>query len=131
MKKSKEILDIYNELTTSLEVSQELTKLYYKKIKKEYSSVLIEEKHKLLQKIAEGENIDLEVLKNKYLKSKELLNHSISSTSSIDNESEHLLDSTIVDGITYYYENKDKGKVYNNEYKEIGVFKNNKITLNN
>jgi hypothetical protein len=128
MKKSKEILEIYNELTSSLEVSQELTKLYYKKIKKEYNAVLIEEKHKLLQKIAEGENIDLEVLKNKYLKAKELINYSVASP--IDSDADQILDTTVVDGVTYYYENKDKGKVYNNEYKEIGIFKNNKITLN-
>jgi len=137
MKKSKEISEINNELFTSLEnVEENLNILrdqiseYYKKIKKEYSKILIEEKYELLNKIAEGEKIDINILKSKYLKPKELLNlnESLNKIENID--SEELLDRLEVNGIIYYYENKEKGKVYDTEYKEVGIYKNKSIILN-
>ena len=75
MKKSKEINEINIELFTSLENVEENLNIvrdqiaeYYKKIKKEYAKILIEEKYELLNKIAEGEKIDINMLKSKYLK---------------------------------------------------------------
>jgi hypothetical protein len=137
MKKSKEISEINNELFTSLENVEENLNIvrdqiseYYKKIKKEYSKILIEEKYELLNKIAEGEKIDINILKSKYLKPKELLNlnESLNKIENID--SEELLDRLEVNGIIYYYENKEKGKVYDTEYKEVGIYKNKSIILN-
>jgi hypothetical protein len=137
MKKSKEISEINNGLFTSLEIVEENLNIvrdqiseYYKKIKKEYSKILIEEKHELLNKIAEGEKIDINILKSKYLKPKELLNlnESLNKIENID--SEELLDRLEVNGIIYYYENKEKGKVYDTEYKEVGIYKNKSIILN-
>ena len=137
MKKSKEISEINNELFTSLENVEENLNIvrdqiseYYKKIKKEYSKILIEEKYELLNKIAEGEKIDINILKSKYLKPKELLNlnESLNKIENID--SEELLDRLEVNEIIYYYENKEKGKVYDTEYKEVGIYKNKSIILN-
>jgi hypothetical protein len=137
MKKSKEISEINNELFTSLENVEENLNIvrdqiseYYKKIKKEYSKILIEEKYELLNKIAEGEKIDINILKSKYLKPKELLNlnESLNKIENID--SEELLDRLEVNGIIYYYENKEKGKVYDTEYNEVGIYKNKSIILN-
>ena len=137
MKKSKEISEINNELFTSLENVEENLNIVrdqisecYKKIKKEYSKILIEEKYELLNKIAEGEKIDINILKSKYLKPKELLNlnESLNKIENID--SEELLDRLEVNGIIYYYENKEKGKVYDTEYKEVGIYKNKSIILN-
>ena len=130
MKKSKEIIALDNELLKQIETLNDSIQLYQKKIKKESSIIIIEEKIKLLQKISENEKIDLNYLKSKYLKSKELQNlNNVTVTN--NNNSEELLDKVEVNGIIYYYENKEKGKVFNSDYNEVGVFKSNSIILNN
>lgn len=130
MKKSKEIVALDNELLKQIETLNDSIQLYQKKIKKESSMIIIEEKIKLLQKISENEKIDLNYLKSKYLKSKELQNlNNVTVTN--NNNSEELLDKVEVNGIIYYYENKEKGKVFNSDYNEVGVFKSNSIILNN
>jgi len=136
MKKSKEINTINMELFASITkveenlegISNQISE-YYKKIKKEFNKVLIEEKYQLLQKIAEGEDIDINILKSKYLKAKELLNLN-ENTVSLENDSEELLDRIENNGIIYYFENKEKGKVYDSNYNEVGIFKNKSIVLN-
>jgi hypothetical protein len=136
MKKSKEINTINMELFASITkveenlegISNQISE-YYKKIKKEFNKVLIEEKYQLLQKIAEGEDIDINILKSKYLKAKELLNLN-ENTVSLENDSEELLDRIENNGTVYYFENKEKGKVYDSNYNEVGIFKNKSIVLN-
>jgi hypothetical protein len=130
MKKSKEITGIYNELEGSVDNIAILIKQYHKKIKKEYTAILIEEKYKLLQNIAENENLNLDELKSKYLKPKELLNINTTSITTETESSEELLDKVDIKGEIYYYENKEKGKVYNSEYNEVGVYKNNTFIMN-
>ena len=130
MKKSKEIIALDNDLLKQIETLNDSIQVYQKKIKKESSMIIIEEKVKLLQKIAENEKLDLNYLKSKYLKSKELQNlNNIPVTN--NNNSEELLDKVEINGVIYYYENKEKGKVFNCDYNEVGVFKANAIILNN
>ncbi len=138
MKKNKEMLQLNGELTNSLQglvdqvenLSGQINE-YNKKIKKEYSKILIEEKYNLLLKISQGENIDINVLKSKYLKPKELENlNDTPDPKPETSKTDDLLDRIEVQGQVYYYENKEKGKVYNGEYKEVGVYKNRTITLN-
>jgi hypothetical protein len=132
MKKSKEIIALDNELLKQMETLNDVIQLYQKKIKKEASTILIEEKIKLLQKIADNENLDLNYLKSKYLKSKELLSfNNLSVVNNNNTDSEELLDKVEINGVIYYYENKEKGKVYNSDYNEVGIFKSNSIILNN
>ena len=131
MKKSKEIVALDNELLKQIESLNDVIQLYQKKIKKEASVIIIEEKIKLLQKIADNENLDLNYLKSKYLKSKELLSFNNLSVVNNNTESEELLDKVEINSIIYYYENKEKGKVYNSDYIEVGIFKSNSIILNN
>ncbi len=137
MKKSKEINELNVVLFNSLDsVEENLNVLreqigdYYKKIKKEYSKILIEEKYELLQKIAEGEKLDINMLKTKYLKPKELMNLTESLNKTETNDSEELLDRIEHNGNIYYFENKEKGLVFDSDYKEVGVFKNKTIILN-
>ena len=70
MKKSKEITLLQNEMISSIENFDILINQYLKRIKKEYSQILIDEKHKLINNIAEGENLDVNFLKTKYFNSK-------------------------------------------------------------
>ena len=125
MKKSKEIKALDIELLKQLENINDIVD----KIKKECSIRITEEKIKLIDKIAISENLDATYLKSKFLKSKELLNNNISLPNTTD--SEELLDKVEINNIIYYYENKEKGKVYNSDYIEVGVFKGNSIILNN
>lgn len=138
MKKTKELNDINLELFSSIDnIEENVTNLrvhiadYYKKIKKEFTKLLIEEKYELLVNIAENENLDINVLKTKYLKSKEIVNlKSDTQTKTNTNDSEELLDRIDHNGKIYYFENKEKGLVYDSDYKEVGIFKNKTIILN-
>jgi len=129
MRKPKELLLFQNEIQTHIQNLDLIINQYIKKIKKEYSDILIEEKNKLLLKIAEGENLDINSLKSKYLKSKELSYDEKLSDSTVIEEPEALLEKITVDGITYYYENKEKGKVFDDKTKEIGIYKNSTFTF--
>jgi hypothetical protein len=132
MKKSKEITDIKLEIFSSISKMEENMETfstqvseYYKKIKKEFSKILLEEKCALLNKISEGENIDINILKSKYLKSKDI----ISLNEGNETNSEELLDRIEHNGQVFYYENKEKGKVFDSNYNEVGQFKNRSIIL--
>ena len=136
MKKSKEITDINLEIFSSISKMEENLETfsthvseYYKKIKKEFSKILLEEKCALLNKIAEGENIDINILKSKYLKSKDIISLNEGTDKSNDINSEELLDRIEHNGQVYYYENKEKGKVFDSNYNEVGLFKNRSIIL--
>lgn len=129
MKKSKEINNFHNELLIQFENSELLINEYKKKIKKEYQQILIEEKNKLLLKIAEGEKLNINDLKNKYLKVKEIIIIEDKKIPSI-NDDEDLLDKIVIEDQIYYYENKEKGKVFDITNNEIGIFKSGSILIN-
>jgi hypothetical protein len=90
----------------------------------------------LLKKIAEGENLDYEMLKEKYLKSssKEIsdVNNTniIDDQTTIDESSEIIFDKIIIDNTNYYYENKENGKIYDSSSNIVGIYKNKKFILN-
>ena len=128
MKKSKELLLFQTELQANIQNIDLLVSQYLKKIKKEFAQIIIEEKNKLLLKIAEGENIDINSLKSKYLKSKELTFDETPNENNTE-EIEQLLEKIIIDGKTFYYENKEKGKVFDDKTNEIGIYKNSSITF--
>ena len=127
MTKSKELQLFRNEFITNIEGLDDMVNQYIKKIKKEYAQILIDEKNKLLIKIAEGENLDLNILKSKYLKAKELNNVLTPDYVIYSVNNEELLDKIVLNDNTYYYENKEKGKVYDVNYTEIGYYKNNDV----
>jgi len=82
-----------------------------------------------LTKVAEGEKININDLKKKYLKAKEItLTEEVNET--IIEENEELLDKIIIEENVYYYENREKGKVFDTTNKEVGIFKNGSISLN-
>jgi len=99
---------------------------YCDKIKKDYKKILQEEKSKLLALIAEGEDLDEKTLRDKYLntKKKKTNKKKVSETTK-----ETIFDKTNIDGIEYWYEQKEDGKVYNIESEVVGTFKNNKISI--
>jgi hypothetical protein len=126
MKKSREINNFHNELLLQFESMELILNDYKKKIKKEYQQLLIEEKNILISKIADGENLNISDLKNKYLKPKEII-ITEPTKMQINQENEDLLDKIVIDDIVYYYENKEKGKVFDIKNNEVGIFKNGSI----
>jgi hypothetical protein len=102
-----------------------------KKIKKEYAKLIMETRISLIKEICEGEELDFSVIKNKYLSEKERKN--ISETSVISTKeivNEILLDTIVINNKTYFYENKEKGTIFDNKSKPVGVIKNGLPVLN-
>ncbi len=100
------------------------------KINKEHAKNMI----KLVNAIAEGENLNLDMLKEKYLnikKKEEILEEEDDDKTLTLNysDTDKILDKTIIEGISYYYENKENGNVYNSSLKLVGTFTNNKVLI--
>jgi hypothetical protein len=129
MKKNKELSNLHSELLSHFETIDILISEYKKKIKKEYQQNLIDEKNKLLAQVAEGEKLNINDLKKKYLKSKEIIITKEEVPQNEDNE--ELLDQIVLEGEVYYFENKEKGKVFDIDSKEVGIFKNGSILMTN
>lgn len=117
-------VDRVNEL--DIELQNEI-----KNIKKEHQQQVVEEKLHLLIKIANDYKLDLNEMKTKYLKPRELNMiqiQQIQYPSNIITEEEELLDKIEIKG-TFYWIDKEK-KVYDTESKHIGVYENDKIIFN-
>lgn len=96
----------------------ELMETFCHKLNKEY----LKNMNKLIEDIAVGENLDINMLKTKYLKkSNDIKNIS---------DDETILEKKIIDGKYYYYENIENGIVYNSSSEKVGVMKNNEILFN-
>jgi hypothetical protein len=131
--KSKEfktsLKDIHSIFVDSITLLDEELQKQTKKIKQEHLEVVINEKIKLLYEICLGENLDFNLIKNKYLKSKEI---SMISLEEIPKEKqvveeEVVLNKIIFNEMEYYYETFGNNIVYNMESKPVGIYKNNKI----
>ena len=113
-------------------------------INKEYAKNI----NKLLKRIAEGENLDYEMLKEKYLKSSttkivELSrlvdpvgpvglteeNEMVVYDNDTDELSEIIFDKIIINEKNYYYENKENGKIFDSSSNIVGVYKSKKFIL--
>ena len=115
--------ELYPKINSLLGEIDNEVKESIKKMKKEYNSSLIEEKISLLKKICSGEELDFASLRDKYLndKEKKLIKEQVE-IKEVSNEI--LLSSTQINGTQYFYENKEKGNVYDNKSKIVGSVKN-------
>jgi GTP-dependent phosphoenolpyruvate carboxykinase len=98
-----------------------------KVIKQEYTQNIIEEKIKLLMIICEGENLDFNMIKSKYLKPKELSQIKEKTSSNVELCDDTIMDKIEVNGKQYYCEAKDKSTVYDMNAKAVGHYKNGSI----
>jgi hypothetical protein len=121
----------------------QLIDFYNNKLNKEYAKNI----YNLCKKIADGENLDFEMLKNKYLKKssdvpqpeytisniilkdsdelgESVESENLDNSDNSKNSEDMILDKIIIGGINYYYENKDNGKIFNSASKVVGEFKN-------
>jgi len=144
MKKLKTTKKLQNEV----KVFQEVINNYCNKINKEYAKNM----NKLIKNIAKGENLDVEMLKEKYLNTlnqevevkidinkehetviildTELDNEYVSENTELNSFEEIIFDKVVIDGTNYYYENKDNGRIYDSSSKIVGVYKNNLFLIN-
>jgi len=130
MRKLKELKEIHNIFVESITDLDNKIQLQMRKIKLEYQKNISEEKVKLLIEVCNGENLNFNIIKKKYLKSKECEEISEVNLSKENNIEEELLDKIIFNQKQYYYEAKEKGLVYDLNSKLVGIFKNGKIFLN-
>jgi len=130
MKKLKELKKIHNIFVDSVTELDIKMQLQMKQIKQEYQQNVTEEKIRLLVAICNGEGLDFDTIKNKYLKSKELI---LVKSTKQDVESvvteEEMLDKIEINRTQYYYEPKEKGVIYNSNSKPVGIYKNGEFIL--
>ena len=98
-----------------------------KEIKQEYTQNIIEEKIKLLMLVCEGENLDFNSIKTKYLKSKELSQLVEKPSVNIVISDDNIMDKLEVDGKQYYSMMKENSIVYDMNSKVVGRYVNNKV----
>lgn len=129
MKTSEYLKELYPKVNSLLGEIDNEVKESIKKVKKEYTTALIEEKINFLKLICEGEGLNFNDLKNKYLTEKE--NKFIKQqVETIEVSNESLLDTIKINGKTYFYENKEKGLIYDSKTnKPVGVIKNGEPIL--
>jgi hypothetical protein len=152
MKKLKTTKKIQNEF----KLFQEALNKYCDKINREYARNM----NKLIENIAKGENLDIEMLKEKYLNNfdgkkekifeinnntEDTTNNVTTTTTSeieveaevevtVDNKTnifeEIIFDKVVIDDKNYYYENKENGRIYDSASKIVGVYKDNQFIIN-
>lgn len=124
MKKSKNLKALKKDVKT---FSKNLSS-YIDNIKKEYDSNYNKSIDNLLKKIADGENLEYNYLKEKYILKNEDSLEGIMLEEEDDNL--ELFDKVVIDDISYFYENKEGGKIFNTEAEEVGIYKENNFVLN-
>jgi hypothetical protein len=128
--KVKEVLkDMYANTNSALGEIDNSIKDMIDKIKKASNEEKFEEKIKLIEEICKGENLNLKDMKNKYLSDKEKKKIIEPINNNIEIKNDELLDMIKIDNKTFYYENKDKGIIYNSDRKSVGIYRDGKFIL--
>lgn len=131
MKKNKEITNLYDLFINNITELDEKMQLQLKKVKQENNNLIIEEKVKLLQLICEGEKLDFNTIKYKYMKQKEVDKVILPASNILYSQNEeNIFSKTIIDDNAYYYESKEYGKVLDDKSNLVGYYINNKIVMN-
>jgi len=121
---NNKFIDSFNKLYSELQDS-------IKEIKQEYNQTIIDEKIKLLIEICNGEELNIDEIKNKYLKPKELSSlEPISVHKNIITIDDDLLDKIVIDNQSYYYTPIKDSIVYNTNNQPVGQYKNGSVVLN-
>lgn len=101
---------------------------YTNKLKKEYEKDILTKQIKLLEEIAEKEDLDIIYLKETYLETTKKVKKVKKEKETINIE-EPLLEKITFKGKEYFYENKDNGNVYDDKSIFVGKYVDNEIKL--
>jgi len=129
MKTIETLKELYPKVNSLLGEIDAVMKEDSKKIKKEYINNMTEIKIQFLKEICEGEELNFDKMKNKYLTDKERKNI-IDIIESKEIKNEVLLDTISINNKNYFYENKESGIIFDNKSKQVGVYKNGVHLLN-
>jgi hypothetical protein len=132
MKKLKNLKGIHDIFVDSMNELDGKFQVQLKKTKQEYQKNIIDEKIQLLINVCNGEGLDFDKIKTKYLKPKELSQITTNDTV-IENAQiieEDLLDKIEINGQEYYYEAKEKGVIYDIDLNQVGIYKNGEFCFN-
>jgi len=124
MKTSEYLKEMYPKINSLLGEIDNEVKESIKKIKKDTSATLTDEKINFLRIICEGEGLIFNELKNKYLneKEKKCIKEQVNT---IDVSNENLLDIIEINDKIYFYENKENGIIYDkNTNNPVGIITN-------
>lgn len=102
---------------------------FTKKFKKEMASKIAEEKAILLKKICDEYKLPYQEVKDKFLSDKEK-KVIVDTQEPIEVKNEELLDTIEINNKTYFYENKEKGIIFDNKSKQVGMFKGGEFIIN-
>ena len=108
---------------------QKVIDVYISSLKKEYKNNIYKVKNELLELISENEDLDIKYLKEKYLTNNISKKKTEENTLNVNNDLENLLEEVILDGKTYYFENKNSGIVYNESSEKVGSYINQKFVF--
>lgn len=113
------IRNINNVFVDKITELHEIIKINIKKTNKEHKDKILRVRLNLIEEICKGENLNLEEIKMKYLKdtSKQNKNYFVS------HNDEDILDTIEINKKQYYYENKEKGNIYDKEKNIVGSFR--------
>lgn len=111
MKSLKEIAQI----NAILKKNQEEIERSLKNLKNQYKRNIKAEKEKILKQISSDYNLNFDELVSKYIK-KEAIH-------------EKILEIIEIEGVEYFYENIDNGKIFNKDNDRVGTLKNKKFIL--
>ena len=129
MKTIETLKDMYPKINSLLGEIDAIIKDDSKKAKKEYINNITEIKINFLKEICEGEGLVFHELKHKYLTDKEKKN--ILDTSELKEIiNEVLLDTVTINNKNYFFENKEKGIIFDSKSKPVGIYKNGLHILN-
>lgn len=124
MKTSEYLKEMYPKINSLLGEIDNEVKESIKKIKKDYNIALVDEKINFLKIICDGEELNFNELKNKYFneKEKKFIKEQVNI---IDVSNENLLDTIEINDQIYFYENKEKGIIYDKKTnKSVGIITN-------
>ena len=102
---------------------------HIEKIKKEHQKILIQKMNELISNIAKNENLNELELREKYLNIKEKYKKEKKEKKEIHVE-ESLLDHVVINEKNYFFENKENGKIFNENSEVTGSYKNGEFVFN-
>ena len=115
MSKLYELREFETKLYSNIDIIDSLVDEYVSKIKNEYKQNI----NNIIKNICEGEGLNYDEIKEKYL-----------SKASKDEVSSEILDKIDINNNIYYYEKKEHGKVYDIKLNIVGVYSNDNIIIN-
>ena len=148
MTKYNELKQLYSMLISHFNNIDSEFQVHLKKLKDEYNMRLYDEKIKLLYDICKNENLDFELLQEKYIKSDKTItklktsetkgkkkmskvidNRGLCPTNTMDINTEKVLHKISINDIDYYCSDLINGEIYDKDLNIIGIIKDSVINL--